>query len=140
MAQPPLERKVRAVGDAMYGLIANVMSDRVLRTGAKVWIRYCNGDAACPLVTGLSKSGRRVQKYTHYKRLTNFRAAWIPEHLRDVVAWQWETKDEAAKCAAKLATMWDGVRYYNRDGTQLLRDGVKESEAFERARHSSNYN
>jgi hypothetical protein len=109
----------------MYGLIANVISDRVLRTGAKVWIRYCNGDAACPSVTGLSKSGRRAQKHTHYKRLTNFRAAWIPEHLRDVVVWQWETKDEAAKHATTLAATWAGVRYFNRDGTQLLRDGVK---------------
>ena len=107
----------------MYGLIANVMSDRVLRTGAKVWIRYCNGDAACPLVTGLSKSGRRVQKYTHYKRLTNFRAAWIPEHLRKVVAWQWETKDEAAKHAATLAAMWAGVRYFNPEVERQYRAG-----------------
>lgn len=122
----------------MYGLIANVLSDRVLRTGAKVWINYCNGDAACPIVFGLSKSGRMTQKYTHYKRLTNFRAAWIPEHLRERVAWQWETKDEADVHAKTLAAMWADVRYFNRDGTQLLRDGVKEGEAFERARHSSN--
>ena len=41
---------------------------------------YCNGDAACPIVFGLSKIWRMTQKYTHYKRLTNFRVAWIPEH------------------------------------------------------------
>lgn len=122
----------------MYGLIANVLSDRILRTGAKVWINYCNGDAACPTVYGLSKSGRMVRKYTHYKRLTNFRAAWIPEHWRDRLADQWATKEEAAKHAATLAEMWAGVRYFNRDGTQLLRDGVTEEEAFRRARHSSN--
>ncbi len=118
----------------MYGLIANVLSDRVLRTGAKVRINYCNGDASCPTVYGLSKSGRMVKKYTHYKRLDNFRAAWIPEHLRDRIAYQWVTKQEAEKCAAILAEMWAGVRYYSRDGTQLLRDGVIEEYAFKRVR------
>ena len=122
----------------MYGLIANVLSDSVLRTGAKVRINYCNGDAACPIVYGLSKSGRLVRKYTHYKRLTNFRAAWIPEHWRDRLAYQWDTKEEATAHAEKLAAMWEGVRYFNRDGTQLLRDGVTERDAFQRARHSSN--
>ena len=122
----------------MYGLVANVISDRVLRTGAKVWIHYCNGDAACPIVAGMSKGGRMVQKYTHYKRLTNFRAAWVPEHMRDRVAWRWETKAEAAELAAKLAEMWAGIRQYSRDGKTLVRDGEPESAAFERARQGSN--
>lgn len=122
----------------MYGLIANVLSDRVLRTGAKVRINYCNGDAACPIVYGLSKIGRMVRKYTHYKRLTNFRAAWIPPHWRNRLAYQWATKEDAEKHAAKLAEMWSGVRYFNRYGTLLLRDGVTEEEVFRRARHSSN--
>lgn len=122
----------------MYGLAANVISDRVLRTGAKVWIHYCNGNAACPIVTGMSKSGRIVQKFTHYKRMTNFRAAWIPEHMRERITWQWEDKAKVAAMAAKLAEMWAGVRYFNRDGTQLLRDGVTEGEAFRRARQGSN--
>ena len=117
----------------MYGVIANVLSDRVLRTGAKVWIQYCNGDAACPIVTGMNKGGRYVQKFTHYKRLTNFRAAWVPEHMLDRLAWQWETKAEAAELAAKLAEMWAGIRYYSRDGKQLVRGGEPERVAFERA-------
>jgi len=119
----------------MYGLIANVMSDRVLRTGAKVWIHYCNGDAACPIVTGLSKSGRTIQKFTHYKRLTSFRAAWIPEHMLERVSWQWETKAEAAEFAEKLTTMWTGIRQYSRDGKTLVRDGDSEGVAFIRGKH-----
>lgn len=121
----------------LFGVVANVKSDRVLRTGAKVWIHRCNGDAACPVVSGINKSGRYLTKYTHYKRLTNFRAAWVPEHMRDRVAWAWPEKDRAADLAAKLSAMWSGVRYYNRDGTQLREDGVSESEAFRRASHQA---
>lgn len=127
-----------AVGNDVFGLVANVVSDHILRTGAKVWINYCNGDAAHPKVYGLNRSGRAVEKYTHFKRLTNFRAVWMPEHLRSRLASQWATKEEAASQAAMLAAMWVGVRYYNRDGTQLLRDGVKEREAFERMRRGFN--
>lgn len=116
----------------MYGIIANVLSDRILRTGAKVRINYCNGDAACPTVYGLSKGGRMVRKYTHYKRLTNFRAAWIPEHWQDRLAYKWDTKEEAERHAHKLAAMWAYVRYFNRDGTKLLQDGVTEEAAFRR--------
>lgn len=118
----------------MYGLIANVISDRVLRTGAKVWIQRCNGDVSCPAVIGMNKSGRIVQKYTHYKRLTNFRAAWIPEHMLERVAWQWKTKNEAEELAARLAAMWADIRQYSRDGKTLVRDGYPEGTAFERAR------
>lgn len=110
----------------MYGLIANVISDRVLRTGAKVWIEYCNGDAACPRVNGISKGGRIVTKYTHYKRLTNFRPAWILLHLRDRIGWQWKTKKDAEAFSASLATMWAGIRHYSRDGKTLMRDGEPE--------------
>lgn len=113
-----------------YGIVANVISDRVLRTGAKVWICYCNGDAECPRVVGMTKGGRIVMKYTHYKRLENFRAAWCPQHLRDRVFFLF-SKDKAGEWAATLDAMWKGVRYFDRDGT-LLRDGVATSEAFRR--------
>ena len=116
----------------MFGIVANVASDRVLRTGAKVWVERCNGDAECPVVLGCSKSGRVVEKYTHCKRLTNFRAAWIPEHLRERVAWQWPERECAQNVASTLAAMWDGVRYFNRDGCGLKQDGITTSEAFRR--------
>lgn len=116
----------------MFGVVANVASDRVLRTGAKVWIQRCNGDAECPVVRGCSKSGRVVEKYTHYKRLTNFRAAWIPEHLRQRVIWQWPEKARAQQVAESLASMWSGVRYFNRDGSEVKKDGITTGEAFRR--------
>jgi hypothetical protein len=117
----------------LFGIVANVKSDRVLRTGAKVWIYYCNGDASHPMVSGISKSGHSLQKYTHYKRLKNFRAAWVPAHLRGCVESAWPDKESAADIARKLAAMWSGVRYYNRDGAELREDGISESEALRRA-------
>ena len=116
----------------MYGLVANILDDRVLRTGAKVWIDYCNGDAECPIVIGMSKSGRIVKKYTHFKRLIQYRAAWIPAHMESRLIWHWETKAEATEHATRLATMWAGIRQYSRDGKVLLYDGAATSEAFRR--------
>jgi len=114
-----------------FGIVANVISDRVLRTGAKVWLDYHNGDAACVRVIGLSKGGRIVHKYTHHKRLETHRAAWIPEHLRERVTWQWGSKDEAQQAADGLREMWAGVRFFHRDGS-MLRDGITEGQAFQR--------
>lgn len=121
----------------VFGIVANVISDKVLRTGAKVWICYCNGDASCPRVMGLAKGGNWCEKYTHFKRLENFRAKWIPEHLRAPaykgygVCWQYATKEEAQLHAVSLNEMWKGVRFFHSKG-QLLRDGITEGEAFKR--------
>jgi hypothetical protein len=117
----------------LFGLVANVKSDHALRTGAKVWIHYCHGDAAHPFVSGISKSGRPIQKYTRYKRLTNFRAAWIPPPLRDRITWTWPDKEAAAQVAAKLEARWSDVRYFNPTGTELKQDGISEGESFRRA-------
>lgn len=90
----------------LYGIVANVVADKALRTGAKVWIEYCNGDAEHPFVRGLSKSGRPIEKYTAYKRLTNFRAAWVPPNMRERMGWAWEDKAAAEKLAGELAAIW----------------------------------
>ena len=116
-----------------FGIVANVISDRVLRTGAKVWIMRVNGDAACPLVIGMTKSGRMIEKYTHFKRLTNFRAVWIPEHLRGRIAKFSDDKAEMQRSAEFLGKMWAGVRFFHRDG-RLMQDGIPEEGAFDRAR------
>jgi len=116
--------------EAMYGIIANVLSDHVLRTGARVWILYAN--VPQPVVVGVSKGGRVVEKRTHYKRLTNYRAAWIPEHMRERVLLSWPEREEAAREAEKIAAMWRGVRFFHRDG-HMLQDGVPESEAWKRS-------
>jgi len=117
----------------MWGIVANVISDRVLRTGARVWVERCNGDAECPVVRGLSKSGRQVRKYTHFKRLTNFRAAWVPEHQRDQISILYADKASASTSAEWLVAMWSGVRRFNRDGSVLLQPGISTNESFKRA-------
>lgn len=118
----------------MFGIVANVMSDRVFRTGAKVWVCRCNGDAVCPIVIGLSKSGHQVTKYTKYKRLRNFRATYIPEHLRAEISLQWADKADATAFAHGLADVWTGVRYFSRGGLVLLQDGVSQEGAFKHHR------
>ena len=117
----------------MFGVVANVESDRILRTGAKVWVLQCNGDAAHPYVVGLSKGGRKVFKYSHFKRLTNYRAAWIPEHLRGDVTRKWTDKADAERAAAYLSAVWSGVRYFLRDSETPIKDGITEQDAFRRA-------
>ncbi len=117
----------------MFAIVANVKADRVLRTGAKVWIMRCNGDAECPVVLGLNKSGRAVVKYTHFKRLENYRAAWVPEHMRDRIARRWNEKAKAEAEAHVLAGRWAGVRFFNCAGTVLLQDGISTEQAFRRA-------
>lgn len=118
----------------MFGIVANVASDRVLRTGAKVWLHRCNGDGEHPVVHGVSKHGRWVEKYTHFKRLTSFRAAWVPDHLRGRVLLAWPDRDTAQAYAEKLQAMWSDVRYFNRDGSVQLRAGITTEEAFRRLR------
>jgi hypothetical protein len=119
--------------DNVFGVVANVVSDRVLRVGAKVWVGYCNGDAEKPKVVGCSKGGRVVEKYSAYKRLTNYRAAWMPEHLRDKVNNQFASKADAQAAADSLTKMWGDVRAYGPKG-QLIKDGISAGEAFKRLR------
>jgi len=119
----------------MYGIVANVLNDRILRTGAKVWLKDINGDAERQLVEGLNKSGRTVEKYIPRKRLGNYRAAWIPEHLREGISWKhrFATREEAEKVAADLAEMWAGIRFYMPDG-QIKQEGEPDRVAYERAK------
>ena len=52
--------------------------------------------------------------------------------LRDRVIRQWPEKESAQQVAATLASMWGGVRYFNRDGTEMKKDGITTGEAFRR--------
>lgn len=105
----------------MYAVIANVVSDGILRTGARVWILYHHGDAEIARVRGCSKGGRVVNKYIPYKRLKNFRAAFVPEHLRDRFEhhYLFETKEEADGVAASQEKFWNRVRAYSPDGAEI---------------------
>lgn len=89
------------MSDALeFGIVANVVSDRALRTGAKVWLcLWTGGSLDKPQVRGLSKGGRTITKHIAVKRLTNFRAAWIPPTMREDVAMTF-SKERAASLAA----------------------------------------
>lgn len=68
-----------------FGVVANVACvDRVLRTGAKVWVLdgWGGGGWERLKVRGLSRSGRKVTKWIPIQRLTKFRRAWMPDHER----------------------------------------------------------
>lgn len=113
-----------------YGLVANVVSDRVLRVGAKVWILGWNGDAENAQVRGLSRGGRMVTKYIRLKRLKNFRSSWIPVCRRDDV---WPTFQFEKEYATKLALLmgkWETVQIFHPNGT-LIRAGVPTSVVFQ---------
>ena len=69
--------------ERIYCLVANVTQEKVLRNGAKVYVIQLSYDGA--YVTGLSKGGRRVTKWVALKRVSNFRAAWIPKHMKHIL-------------------------------------------------------
>jgi hypothetical protein len=68
-----------------FGIVANVVQDKSLRNGAKVWVLDIYGDGASVRVRGLSKGGRRITKFIHIKRLMNFRPEWMPAKLLHVL-------------------------------------------------------
>jgi len=71
-----------------YGIVANVAEvDRIFRLGAKAWLSGGTGGNGWDEFKWIatSRGGRIVEKWAPTWRFTNFRAAWIPEHLRERV-------------------------------------------------------
>lgn len=60
----------------MYAVIANVIEDNQLRTGAKVYILYCHGMAESPLVW----HGKREEKESRRIFPTKLRSQWVPTY------------------------------------------------------------
>ncbi|WP_128100983.1 hypothetical protein [Paenibacillus sp. DCT19] len=118
----------------MYAVIANVIIDNQLRTGAKVFILYCHGMAESPKVYGMAKGGKRIEKYISYKKLKKFRSQWIPEHIRHRVRWSYEDRASADRSAKALELMWTNVRVYDTSG-KLVKDGVSASKVDEIAKN-----
>lgn len=113
----------------VFGIVANVLSDKHLRIGGKVWIQQINGDAEQVKVYGLSQGGRRIAKYVPLKRLTNFRAKWIPEAQRERNGLTFTEKEKAEAFAASWCEMWTGIRFFDAGGV-MLKDGKPASSAF----------
>jgi hypothetical protein len=75
----------------MQGVVGNVVEERLLRRGAKVWVTraWTGGGLARLEVRGISKGGRIITKWVAKKALGNFRLATVPEHLeRRVYCWE----------------------------------------------------
>ncbi|EPY06202.1 hypothetical protein PAALTS15_15821 [Paenibacillus alvei TS-15] len=112
----------------MYGVVANVVIDKQLRNGAKVYILYCHGMARSPKVFGIARGGRRIEKYISYKKLNKFRAQWLPEHIRSKVVWKYVDRRDAERFAKSLELKWTNVRLLDEVGN-IIREGIPESEA-----------
>ncbi|MGC5770827.1 hypothetical protein [Paenibacillus pabuli] len=113
----------------MYAVIANVIGDNQLRTGAKVYILYCHGMAESPLVYGMAKGGKRIEKYISYKKLKKFRSQWVPEHIRHRVRWSYKHRADADRRAQTLDFMWTNVRAFDPAG-QLIKEGLTKNEVY----------
>lgn len=65
----------------MFGIVANVAAaDSCLRLGARVVVLSIPGNPDHLLVRGISRGGRVVTKYTAWRRLKNYRVAWVYDH------------------------------------------------------------
>lgn len=122
----------------MFGIVANVESDRVFRTGAKVYILTPESFTFNCLCNGISKSGRLIEKHISLKRLTNFRAAFVPDCIsKRYYKWNrpqlWESKEKCSEAAKRLEEIFKDIRYFSKDGKELLKDGKTSLAIRERA-------
>lgn len=88
-----------------YGVVANVCEpDRALRMGARVWVLWSTGGTGRErfVVEGMSRSGRRIEKWVPAVRLNNYRAKWIPEPLQERVWYLRGTREDAEESARQL--------------------------------------
>jgi hypothetical protein len=99
--------------DPPYGIIANSFErDRVFRNGAKVWlVGGTGGEGWHKFVwTGISRGGRVVTKWAPTERFHNFRAAWIPDHMKDNVWYFRGSREEMEYRAKELETFAASLR------------------------------
>lgn len=101
------------MGSGEYGIVGNVMeTDRVFRKGAKVWLAGgTGGEGASKFIwIGCSRSGRVIEKWAPTTRFNNFRAKWIPEHLRARIYWVRGNREAIEEYAASLNKWADEFR------------------------------
>lgn len=94
-----------------YAITANVVSDKALRTGARVWVLSVAGDPTRVVVAGLSKGGRRLPyKWMATKRLTNVRLKYLPEGLREETWLKGAQDDPRLLCEIERLTVHGGAQ------------------------------
>lgn len=87
-----------------WGVKCNVSAPTTaLRKGALCWVIFGEGMNERLYVVARSRGGRHIKTWIGIDRLANFRAAWLPEHLRPH-CWQAfsGTRDAAEDEAARL--------------------------------------
>jgi hypothetical protein len=96
-----------------YGIVANSMeTDKIFRLGAKAWLSGGTGGEGWHRFKWIahSRGSRIVEKWAPTVRFGNFRAAWVPDHLRDRVWYMRGTRDEMEKRASELNEFADDLR------------------------------
>jgi hypothetical protein len=91
----------------LWGVVANSVDQRRFRRGAKVWLVSVTGGGLCfgrARFYGLSPGGRSIECWEAFKRLENFRTAWVPEHLRDRVFHVFESHGDADQWARDIVS------------------------------------
>lgn len=107
-----------------YGIVANVTeTDKVLRKGAKVWIvgGWSGGGFERVTVRGAARNGRQIEKYAPITRFTNFRAAWMPDHLREQASILGEKVDMESR-AQKLSDVAEALRVSHPGRREMMRN------------------
>ena len=87
-------------------VVANIHGDKVLRDGAKVRIISIPGLPDSILCNGISKGGRRCEKWVKTKRLSNPRISGVPFEERDACG-------EKSDCESKLGRLERILVMYN---------------------------
>ena len=88
-----------------YGIVANIDEpDRQMRMGAKCWLAGGTGGEGWDRFQwiGLTRGHDTIMKWMPTHRMANFRAAWVPDHLRGAVYYVRGTREEMEKMAADL--------------------------------------
>ena len=112
-----------------YGIVANsVETDRVFRLGAKAWLCGGTGGEGWDRFRWIahSRSSRVIEKWAPTERFGNFRAAWIPEHLRERIWYIRGSRGEMEKQAAALNVHADQLRAKMTNRRSQVRVSPKE--------------
>ena len=102
MGEPPIW-----LDDACeWGIKVNFAEPRsAVRTGALGWVidRNIGWGGERIRVLARSRGGRLIDTWIATKRLTNCRASWMPDHLRDRCFARFPTREEAEAVARGLS-------------------------------------
>lgn len=112
----------------MYCIVGNVISDKILRTGARVYIIDPRYEFHSVIVRGLNKFGRATNKHIPWKRIENIRVGYIPPKLQKYCKLWWDDKEQAQLVASELNQIWKDVQSIHPDG-RIIKEGMSLGQA-----------